>query len=162
MRHSLLLKPPNDLPGLCPARKYLGISVPFPPGKVKVKFLRFHTILIVFFCFFIHICSGIQQLCRASGALLCAEAPFSVQGHAAAPRRLSHSSCKAASKSMRGASAAAHTGYSPCTASPHSSCALPTVCPRVTGASSTSGRDSCTVSCPVLSAGSRAVCGRAA
>ena len=50
---------------------YLGISVPFPPGKVKVKILGFHTILIVFFCFFIQNCSHRQFPRSLAAARFC-------------------------------------------------------------------------------------------
>ena len=111
---------------------YLGISVPFPPGKVKVKILGFHTILIVFFCFFIQICSGRQFLRAGPFSLLCAEAYVSVFQ----PVRLPHSRLKAVPKSIRGASAAAFTSYSPSRVSPWYTCTVPTVWPFSTGASS--------------------------
>ena len=101
----------------------LGISVPFPPGKVKVKILGFHTILIVFFCFFIQICSGRQFLRTGLFSLLCAEAYVSVFQ----PVRLPHSRLKAVPKSIRGASAAAFTSYSPSRVSPWYTCTVPTV-----------------------------------
>ena len=82
--------------GPLPARKYLGISVPFPPGKVKVKILGFHTILIVFFCFFIQNCSHRQFHAAYRSALLYAEACIQLSQ----PVKASHNRPNAVPKSI--------------------------------------------------------------